>query len=44
MPLLEATNRKTISSIVAVHVGIIAVEVQIASIVTVYRRTPKVTV
>ncbi len=44
MPLLETANRIAVCSVVAVETGVVAVEVQVASVSAVYRRTPQVAV
>lgn len=44
MPVLDATDRKAVGPVIAVHIRIRAVEVQVASVGTGYRRTPVVAV
>jgi len=44
MPVLDATHREAVGPVIAVHVRIRAVEVQVASVGTGYRRTPVVAV
>lgn len=42
--ILKATDRKAVCAVVAVHVGIAAVEVQVSGVGTIYRTRPVVAV
>jgi len=44
IPVLDTTNRKTVRPIIAIHVRIAAVEVQVVGVSAINRRTPVVTV